>query len=233
MDTLIDLARGPLFRISLAICLLGLAYRLGSALWQLNGAYRRAADKELDRRTILRATFGWLLPVRLLRMRPVYSVASAVFHLGILLVPLFYVGHVRLWQQSVALPWPVLGSGISDVLTLAALVGLGVILASRLVIAASRQLSRAEDILLLIMLMVLLASGYWVAHPLSAPFDPRGLLLLHVLAGNLALILTPLTKIVHCILMPLTQAISEVGWRFPAESGRHVGIALSKENEPV
>ena len=35
MDTWIDLARGPLFRISLAICVLGLGYRLGVAMWQL------------------------------------------------------------------------------------------------------------------------------------------------------------------------------------------------------
>ena len=59
------------------------------------------------------------------------------------------------------------------------------------------------------------------------------MLLIHMLAGNLALILTPLTKIVHCVLYPLTQLLSEIGWHFPAESGRHVAIALAKENEPV
>ncbi len=61
----------------------------------------------------------------------------------------------------------------------------------------------------------------------------RGLVLVHVLVGDLALILTPLTKIVHCILYPLTQLLSEVGWHFPAASGRHVAVALAKEQEPI
>ena len=33
--------------------------------------------------------------------------------------------------------------------------------------------------------------------------------------------------------MPLTQLISEIGWHFPAESGKHVAVALAKENEPI
>ena len=52
MDSLIALARGPLFRISLTICLLGLAYRFGTAIWQVFNSYRRAGDKNLPRRTI-------------------------------------------------------------------------------------------------------------------------------------------------------------------------------------
>ena len=39
---------------------------------------------------------------------------------------------------------------------------------------------------------------------------------------DLALVLTPLTKIVHCILAPLTQLLAEAGWHFPAASGRNV-----------
>ena len=59
------------------------------------------------------------------------------------------------------------------------------------------------------------------------------MLLVHLLLGNLALILTPMTKIVHCVLGPLTQLLSEVAWHFPAESGRHVAVALGKESEPL
>jgi hypothetical protein len=83
------------------------------------------------------------------------------------------------------------------------------------------------------MLLILAASGYWAAHPLSSPFAPRAMVLIHIMAGNLALILTPLTKIVHCVLAPLTQLISEIGWRFPADSGKRVAVALAKENEPI
>jgi len=233
MDTWIDLARGSLFRISLAICLLGLAYRFGVAIAQIYNSHQRAGDRRLPRAVILKTTLKWLFPLRLFRLRPWYSLSSLAFHVGILAVPLFYAGHVTLWQRSLAWRWPVLSPGVSDVLSLVAIGGLAAILLSRLLIAASRDLTTREDVRILVLLLVLTASGYWAAHPLSSPLAPRLMLLLHILVGDLALILTPLTKIVHCVLSPLTQLLSEVGWHFPAESGKHVAVALAKENEPI
>ena len=103
----------------------------------------------------------------------------------------------------------------------------------RLLVSASRDLTTSEDVWILVVLLVLTVSGFWAAHPTSSPFGARGMLLTHALVGNLALVLTPLTKIVHCILFPLTQLMSEVGWHFPAASGRHVAVALAKEQEPL
>jgi len=233
MDTWIALARGPLFRISLAVCLLGLAYRFGVTAWQIGAAHRRAGDKQLPHASIWRATLRWLLPWRLLRTRPLYALASLAFHAGILLVPLFYAGHVTLWGGVLPGWWPQLDLGTSDVFAWLALGGLVVVLLERLLVKVSRDLSRAGDVGLLLLLLALVASGYWAAHPDASPLAPRVMLLLHMLAGDLALIVTPLSKIVHCVLAPMTQLLGEVGWRFPAESGRHVAIALAKENEPL
>jgi hypothetical protein len=59
------------------------------------------------------------------------------------------------------------------------------------------------------------------------------MLLAHLLAADLLLFLTPLTKIVHCVLAPLNPLLTEVSWHFPAETGAHVALALGKENEPL
>jgi len=233
MDASIALLRGPLFRIALAACLLGLAYHLGNALWQIRRSCRQAGDRRFDKRALLLATLRGILPLRLWRVRPLYTLASVAFHIGILLVPLFYVGHVTLWQRSVPLAWPILDAGVSDALTLVAIVGLTTILLGRLLIRASRELTSYGDVGLLLFLLFLTASGYCAAHPASSPVDPRAMLLVHLVLGNLALILTPVTQIAHCVLGPLAHLLSEVAWRFPAESGRHVAIALGKENEPI
>ncbi|MHC4716261.1 MAG: hypothetical protein ACYS5V_04775 [Planctomycetota bacterium] len=233
MDAWIAFARGPLFRVALAICLLGLAYRFGNTLWQIHRSHRQSGDKRLEKKAVFKATMRGLLPFRLFRVRPLYTLASVGFHLGILLVPLFYVGHVTLWQKSLPLAWPTLGPAASDALTLIAMAGLAFVLLGRLLIRASRDLTSREDVAILIFLLCLMASGYWAAHTASSPVDPRAMLLAHLLLGNLVLILTPLTKIVHCVLGPLTQLLSEVAWHFPAESGRHVAVVLGKENEPI
>jgi nitrate reductase gamma subunit len=233
MDSWIDLAFGPLLRWSLAACILGLAYRFGVAVWQLAAARRRSGDPDLPVRAIVQATVRWLLPVRLLRLRPGYGIASALFHAGLLALPLFYVGHVGLLRDELGAGWPALGPAVSDILTLVALAGLAFVLLSRLLVATSRQLTGAADVGLLVLLLVLLGSGWWASHPASSPLAPRAMLLVHALAGNLALVLTPFSKISHCVLFPLTQLAPEIGWRFPADSGRRVAVALAKENEPV
>jgi nitrate reductase gamma subunit len=231
MDTWIALARGPLFRVALAACLLGLAYHLVNTLWMIHQSHQRSTDKDLALGTVLRATLEGLLPTR--RGRPLQTAASLAFHAGILLVPLFYVGHVTLWQPHLRLPWPTLGPAISDVLSLAAVAGLAALLLGRLVARTSRELTTRADVAVLFLLLLVTASGYWSAHPASSPIAPRTMLLVHLLAANLALFLTPLTKIVHCVLAPFNPLLTEVAWHFPAESGAHVALALGKENDPV
>ena len=129
-ETWISLAQGPLFRISLAVCLLGLAYRLFSTIWLLRMAYNRAGDQEIPFGTVWKATLRWLWPVRIVRHRPIYSLASMLFHVGIILVPLFGVGHVALWAGALTF-WPVLGAQVADILTWLMIAGMAVVLLER------------------------------------------------------------------------------------------------------
>ncbi len=75
--------------------MLGLALRAGMELYRVIIAWRQAGDRDLPASPVFRTTVAWLVPVRLLRARPVYSVLSFVFHAGIILVPLFFPG---LWR---------------------------------------------------------------------------------------------------------------------------------------
>jgi hypothetical protein len=233
MDAWIELARGPLFRISLVVCLLGLVLRFGLLAAHVAAAWRRAADRRLPLDEIAAATLSWLLPVRLLRTRPLYSAASFLFHVGILVVPLLLSGHVALLAGWLPAAWPTLDPLLSDALTLLALVALGVVLGGRLGSRMSRALSRFEDVAVVLILLLVLLAGFLASHPGLSPLPARTMLLAHILLGNLALVLTPTTKIAHCVLYPLTQLVFQLGWRFPAATGQHVAIALDKENEPV
>jgi len=70
-------------------------------------------------------------------------------------------------------------------------------------------------------------------HPQWNPFSFHAALLVHVISADIVLILVPLTKISHCVLMPLTQVVSEVAWHFPPHAGSKVAAALDKEGEPI
>jgi nitrate reductase gamma subunit len=233
MDIWIEFARGPFFRISLAILILGLGYRFGVAIAQVVASWRQAGDRKVPTKAVAAATLGWLFPRRLLRAKPLYSVASVLFHVGILLVPLFLIGHVTLLQRWIPGWWPMLGPVTADTLTLVCLIALGVLIGGRLATKTSRHLSKPADVVILVVLFLVVLFGFFSSHPAWSPFDARTMLLLHMMLGNLALILTPTTKIAHCVLYPFTQLIFQLGWHFPAESGRRVAVALAKENEPV
>ena len=233
MDAWIDIARGPLFRISLAIMILGLGYRVGVTVVQILTAWLRASDRRIPARDVAAATLGWLLPVRLLRARPVYSTASFLFHIGVILVPLFLTGHVALLAGLLPARWPRLDPTVADSLTLLCLGALGVLLVGRLVVRSARKLTRTQDAVVLLILLLTVGFGFLAAHPTTSPFPARTMVLLHILCGNLTLVLIPTTKIAHCVLYPFTQLLFQLGWHFPADTGRHVAIALRKENEPV
>ncbi len=231
IDTWIEIARGPLFRISLTIFVLGLAYRFIVTFLQIVFAWRRAGDRRLPIKDIVTATFAWLVPVRLFSLRPTFGIASIVFHIGMLLTPIFLLGHVSL----LGLPswWPTLSPGFADTLTIATIIAIGVLIGLRVSVKASRALSRPQDLALLVILLAVVGFGFVAANPEFSPFAARSMVLMHILTANLVLMLTPFSKIAHCVLYPLLQLVFQLGWHFPAETGRHVALALDKENEPI
>jgi nitrate reductase gamma subunit len=234
MQGLLDFARGPLFRFSLAVMLLGLLRIVTLDLVAAVGAYRRAGDKTLPWGFIARRTLRWLFPAnRLLRRRPVYSVLSVLFHVGLLLVPVFLFAHVNLWRGALGFGWPALPKPWADWLTIGTLVcGLGLLI-GRISSRESRFLSRMQDFLWPPLLLIPFATGYACANLDVGPAVYQTVMLIHVLAAELIFILVPFTKIAHCVLAPLSQFISSLAWKFPADTDEDVSKTLHKEGAPV
>ncbi len=234
MDSLMWFARGPLLYLSFMVLFAGLARQLGLTIAELVRAYRKAGDQAIPYRLLLRQGWGWIIPVNALRgTRIPYTLASLVFHLGIILLPVFLAGHVRLIRQGIGLAWPSLGGLPADVLTWTTVAALLALLALRLANRGSRVLSTFQDWFLLILCLVPFASGYWVAHPALNPLPFRLMYLVHLLSAELLMILTPFTKLAHVVLFPFTRLSWELGWHFVPGAGDRVRIALGKEGEPV
>jgi hypothetical protein len=233
MEGWLHFARGPLFQAALALMLLGLVRQLALTLWSVRRTWRRAGDPTLPTSQVARATVRWLVPFGHLRERWPYSVTTVVFHVGVILVPLFLAGHVALWERGVGLSWPALPNALATGLTFAVIVtALGLILL-RALSGATRPLGRLQDYALPLLVGVAFASGMFVMHPAWNPLPAQPTLLVHVLTADLLLALVPLTKLSHMILLPLTQLVSELAWHFPPDAGSRVAVTLGKENEPI
>ncbi len=233
METLLEWARGPCFVFAFTFMLLGLVRHLGLTGWEMIRDMRRAGDKSLPYSQVFFATLKWMFPIHKMKNRFFFSLTSVLFHIAILIVPVFLGGHIALWARGLGLSWPAIPNSVADVLTILAIVTAVALVIQRAAARATRALSRFQDYILPPIIAVPFVSGFFLMHPSTNPFSFEAMLFLHVMSANLVFVLIPITKLSHIALIPSVQLVSEVGWRWPPDSGSKVGIALGKECEPV
>lgn len=233
MEFWLGLLRGPVFWAGLAFLVLGLGRHVAITVWGIVRTYHRAGDRKIPVGQVLLATLKWLIPINRLGNRLLYSLSTLVFHISIILVPIFLAGHIELWRNGVGLSWPALPNALATTLTVVAILAAVAIVIQRVVSKASRALSRFQDFVMPLVIAVPFASGLLAMHPEWHPFSHDLVMLVHVASGDLLFFLIPLTKLSHMVLLPSTQLVSELAWHFAPDAGSRVGAALGKANEPV
>jgi nitrate reductase gamma subunit len=222
-----------MFRAALAFMVLGLIRHAVVTLSEVRKMVGRAGNKNVAYRQAFAATMKWLFPVGQIRQRFFFSITSLLFHVAIIVVPIFLAGHIALWKSGIGLSWPAISNGLADVLTFTAVATAVLLVVQRAVARDSRALSRFNDYALPLLIAVPFVSGFLVMHPTWNPFSHNAALLVHVMSANLLLILIPVTKLSHIVLLPATQLVSELGWHFPPDAGKKVGLDLGKEGQPI
>jgi len=233
MEHWLEWARGPAFIFSFSFMVLGLIRHLALTLWDTYRTWRRAGDKTLPIFQILKNTLQWLVPAGRIRQSPLFSLTSMVFHTAILIVPLFLAGHVALWFRTTGLSWPSIPNTLADMLTIAAVITALALVVQRLSAKSTRVLSRLQDYALPPIIALPFITGFMVMHPVFNPFPYSAVLFIHVMSANLIMILIPLTKLTHAVLLPGVQLVAELGWHWPAEAGSRLAVTLGKEGERI
>jgi nitrate reductase gamma subunit len=233
MEEWLEWARGPAFVFALAFMILGLMRHLALTLWEIYRAWRRAGDKSLPCRQIWRSTVKWLFPVGEIVQNLLFSLTSIVFHIAILIVPLFLAGHIALWYRGVGLSWPAVPKTLADVLAIVAIMSSVALVVQRLAAKSTRALSRFQDYALPLVIALPFASGFMVMHPAYNPYSYSAVLFVHVMSANLVMVLIPLTKLTHVVLLPSVQLVAELGWHWPADAGSKLAATLGKEEAHI
>lgn len=232
-------ARGPLFLAAMAVLIAGTLRILGLSIVNVLLLLResRRNGRNVPWGTVLRASLRYVIPASTaVQARGVFSIASIVFHVAIIVTPLFLSAHVLLWQRGLQLswlPWPTLPAAAADVLSVIAVVSVVAMLVLRVGSAQARALSRFQDYFLPALIAVPFVSGLLAMHPAVNPFGYAATMLVHVLSGNLILVLIPFSKLSHVALFPFNQLISELGWHLKPGAGELVAADLGKENAPI
>jgi nitrate reductase gamma subunit len=225
MEAWIDFAKGPLFAITFLIMILGLARLVIIQIYNLiickGGRLKNAAWK-----SILSDAVTWFFPIRhLIKGTIIFSAFSFLFHIGIILVPVFLVDHIVLWEGFLKLNLPSLGKGFADFLTLFTICCILVLLCMRIFVKRQRSMSMRMDYFLLILILIPFASGYLASHPGSNPFTWESMMLVHLLSAELLFVLIPFTKLAHIVLY-FFDRISGLHWQLRPGAGDKVAGAL-------
>ncbi len=234
MDAVLDFARGPLFRLTFALMILGLLRIFILEIAGMVGAYRRAGDKNIPWGLTISRTLEWFFPIkRVGNNRPVYSILAILFHVGLIITPIFLFAHVHLWKSSVGFGWWTLSPQWAYSLTLATIVTGLALFFGRVGSSKARAISRKQDYFWPVLLLVPFVSGYIAASLGIAPSAYEWLMLVHILSSELIFVLIPFTKIAHCVLMPFSQLVSTLAWKFPARVDEDICETLNKKGAPV
>ena len=233
MESLLEWARGPAFIFCFGFMILGYLRHTVLTVVEIRRHMKRAGDKRLPLGAIATATLKWLIPIDKIRHQFLFSLTSILFHVAILVVPIFLLGHIALWTRGLGIWWPGIPNHMADLLTVVAVVTAVTLVLQRALSKATRSLSRFQDYAIPLAVAMPFVSGFFLMHPGISPFSFDAAFFFHVMSANLLFVLMPMTKLSHAVLLPTVQLVSEVGWRWPAGSGSRVAAALHKEEEPV
>ena len=189
---MVTLIEGPLLEAVLILFGAGIVARI---LFSLATTIRSPRFRILRWKHLLATLGRSLLPFhRAFRRKPVYTSLRYLFHICLFVVPLFFYGHIVLWESSwLELSWQSIPDVLADWMTIVFILLSLFFLIRRTFIVRLRCSSSAGDYLLIVIGVLTFLSGYFLTHGTldSIPFFLDHMFTIHVFFGE-AMIITAL-----------------------------------------
>lgn len=204
MHALYTWVSGPLVWIAFLIFIGGTLFRLGRLLTLVHRK-ERFIFTYMSVPYSLRSIIRWSLPFATTNMRlhPVMTIVTFLFHFCLLVTPLFLSAHVILWDEAWNFDWWTLPDGLADVMTLIVIGGAIFFLVRRFKLPEVRYVTSASDFVILAVTVLPFLSGFMAYHQW---FGYNFWIVLHVISGAAMLIVIPFSRLFHMFMAPLTRA---------------------------
>ena len=183
----------------------------GGCLYRLVRLFMLVKEKEpfiftyMSWKYSLRSIFHWIIPFGTVNWRrhPVLTVVTFVFHIGLVIAPIFLLAHVILLDEALNLTWWTLPDAWADVLTVVVIIGCVFFLVRRLTQPEVKFVTSASDFVILAIVAAPFITGFiayhqWIDYPV--------MMVLHVAAGEVLLVAIPFTRLSHMLFSPFTRA---------------------------
>ena len=224
---LYDILTGPMFWLSISICLIGMLVRLvlyfRGLSWQLDRvaykAYPSAGFKgaflSIIKWMIPFGTFGW-------RQQPFMTVIFFGFHIGAVLVPLFLLAHNLFISDKIGFSLFTINPAIADILTWTVIISAVFLALRRIALPEVRILTTAYDYFIILIATAPFITGLISRYELG---NYSFWLTLHIICGEALLISVPFTKMSHIVLFFASRA--QIGMDYGIKRGGMKGNSMA------
>ncbi|MGB6064609.1 MAG: nitrate reductase [Desulfomonilaceae bacterium] len=153
----------------------------------------------------LRSLFHWVIPFGSKNMRSRYEVTitTFVFHICLILLPIFITAHVVMLAFSWGIEWPTLSHSATTYMTILVILAAIFFLGRRLMMPEVRFVTFPSDYILLAIAVAPFVTGFIANHQW---FDYETMLVIHIIAGAVMLMAIPFTRLSHMLFFPFTRA---------------------------
>ncbi len=216
---LLDFARGPALTFSLAVFVLGIAWRL-LHLWRRPRLRDLSPPREGAPTPLAgagRAIVRGMWPRTAFTGRTRYvTINGYVLHIGLALVFLGYAPHIAFVRRVTGVGWPALPDSVMYLAAAATFVALLLALAMRLTDPVRRKISGADDFITWIIVFLPMFTGMAVLNESSAAVLARDHVIyrdplaVHLLTLELLLVWFPFGKLMHAILFVFSRGATGV-----------------------
>ncbi len=199
---------GPLLWLSFTIFVVGCIVRIIG--------YIRGLDWQADRvaytthfsygmKGAIRSIAFWLFPfgTRSWRNNPVFTVVFFVFHIGLLVTPVFLLAHNIILKERWGFSLWTMPESVSDVLTVGVIIAAVFLVLRRIALSEVRILTTIYDFVVLAIAVAPFVTGF-IAHYIAS--DYKFWLIVHIICGEIMLIAIPFTKLSHFVLFFMSRA---------------------------
>lgn len=197
-----ELVRGPLAYLTLAVFSVGVGLRLLRFYWKGTNPKMLYPGRSLSNG--FKSIVWGVVPfaTRFMRARPLFTIITVIFHVCVILIPLFFLSHVVLWFESYGWLWAHIPDGMADAMTLFVVFACLFFFIRRVAVAEVRQVSQWSDYVLISAIFVSFLTGFLAFHQIG-PYRP--MLIAHILSSEILIVMIPFSKLFHMIVYPFSR----------------------------
>ena len=203
MYTVYSFVTGPLAWIAFTVFIAGSIIRF-AMLYSLARKKDGVVFQYMNFKFAIRSIAHWIIPFGSKNMRnhPAMTIVTFIFHVCLLLVPIFLFAHIVMWNESFNISWISLPNAVADVMTLLVIGSCIFFGARRIMLDDVKYLTTWMDFAILIIVAAPFFTGFWVYHQWAGSAT---MTIIHIVSGELMLVIIPFTKLFHMFLFPFTR----------------------------